>query len=219
LIADRPVRSLKDKIRALTSRLSQQPPRAVLIRLNQIMRSWSHYFRHAVAKHTMSSLENSVWHRVIRWWKTVHRWRWKDVRRHHTAPTGQWARPSVDGIELFNGDGRRGRAPGDTLASEYWRDRDATLESFRNGWFRTGDLGEESPDDGRQRVVGRKKDVIITGGENVMAREVEDVLHEHPVIARCRCGRRRGRVLGRGGLRIRRCARWLPRDGRRRYAT
>jgi RNA-directed DNA polymerase len=101
-IADRPVRSLKDKVRALTSRLSQQPPRAVLIRLNQIMRGWSHYFRHAVAKHTMSSLENFVWHRVIRWWKTLHRWRWKDVRRHHTAPTGQWARPSMDGIELFN---------------------------------------------------------------------------------------------------------------------
>ncbi len=101
-IADRPVRSLKDKVRALTSRLSQQPPRDVLIRLNQIMRGWSAYFRHAVAKHTMSSLENFVWHRVIRWWKTLHRWRWKDVRRHHTAPTGQWARPSADGIELFN---------------------------------------------------------------------------------------------------------------------
>jgi RNA-directed DNA polymerase len=101
-IADRRVRSLKDKVRALTSRLSQQPPRAVLIRLNQIMRGWSHYFRHAVAKHTMSSLENFVWHRVIRWRKTLFRWRSKDVRRHHTAPTGRWAPPSVDGIELFD---------------------------------------------------------------------------------------------------------------------
>jgi RNA-directed DNA polymerase len=40
LIADRPIRSLKDKIRALTRRTSQQPPRAALIRLNQIMRGW-----------------------------------------------------------------------------------------------------------------------------------------------------------------------------------
>jgi len=40
-IADRPVRSLKDKIRALTGRLSQQAPRNVLIRLNQMMRGWS----------------------------------------------------------------------------------------------------------------------------------------------------------------------------------
>jgi RNA-directed DNA polymerase len=42
-IPDRPIRALKDKVRALTSRLSQQPLRAVLIRLNQIMRGWSHY--------------------------------------------------------------------------------------------------------------------------------------------------------------------------------
>ncbi|MFD4264005.1 group II intron maturase-specific domain-containing protein [Streptomyces sp. NPDC058534] len=52
-IADRPVRSLKDKIRALTHRLSQQPPRDVLRRLNRIMRGWSNYFRYAVAKSTM----------------------------------------------------------------------------------------------------------------------------------------------------------------------
>ena len=101
-IADRPIRSLKDKVRALTSRLSQQPPRDVLIRLNQIMRGWAAYFRHAVAKHTMSSLENFVWHRVIRWWKQLHRWNWRDVRRHHTGPHGRWCRPSADGIELFN---------------------------------------------------------------------------------------------------------------------
>jgi len=101
-IADRPIRSLKDKVRALTSRLSQQPPRAVLIRLNQIMRGWSHYFRHAVAKHTMSSLENFVWHRVIRWFRKLHRWNGRDVRRHHTGLHGRWTRPSADGIELFN---------------------------------------------------------------------------------------------------------------------
>lgn len=101
-IADRPIRSLKDKVRALTSRLSQQPPRTVLIRLNQIMRGWSAYFRHAVAKHTMSSLENFVWHRVIRWMRRLHRWNWRDVRRRHTGPDGRWVRPSADGIELFN---------------------------------------------------------------------------------------------------------------------
>lgn len=58
-VADRPIRALKDKVRALTSRLSQHPPRNVLIRLNQIMRGWSAYSRHAVAKHTMDSLETS----------------------------------------------------------------------------------------------------------------------------------------------------------------
>jgi RNA-directed DNA polymerase len=101
-IANRPIRSLKDKIRALTNRLSQQRPRDVLIRLNQIMRGWSNYFKHAVCKHTMGSLENFVWWRVIRWWQKLHRWKWKDVRRGHTDHTGRWRRPSADGIELFN---------------------------------------------------------------------------------------------------------------------
>ena len=53
-IADRPIRSLKAKIRALTHRTSQQNLGTVLIRLNQIMRGWANYFKHAVAKHTFS---------------------------------------------------------------------------------------------------------------------------------------------------------------------
>src|SRR3954464_2056933 len=101
-IADRPIRSVKQKVRALTGRTSQQPPRDVLIRLNQIMRGWANYFRHAVCKHTLGSLENFVWHRVIRWWRRLHRWKWKDVRRHLTDPSGRWSRPTAGGIELFN---------------------------------------------------------------------------------------------------------------------
>lgn len=101
-IADRPIRSLKDKVRALTNRLSQQPPGDVLIRLNQIMHGWAHYFKHAVCKHTLDNLENFVWHRVIRWWMRLRRWTWRDVRRHLTGPHGRWTRPSADGIELFN---------------------------------------------------------------------------------------------------------------------
>jgi RNA-directed DNA polymerase len=87
-IADRPIRSLKDKVRALTNRLSQQPPGDVLIRLNQIMRGWANYFKHAVCKHTLKSLANLVWRRVIRWWMRLRRWRWKNVRRHLVGPTG-----------------------------------------------------------------------------------------------------------------------------------
>jgi RNA-directed DNA polymerase len=101
-IADRPLRSVKAKIRALTRRTSQQPPRDVLIRLNQIMRGWANYFRHAVCKHTLDSLETFVWRRVIHWWMRLHRWQWKDVRRHLTGPDGRWTRPTAGGIELFN---------------------------------------------------------------------------------------------------------------------
>jgi hypothetical protein len=52
---------VKDKIRALARRTSQQPPGATLIRLNQIMRGWANYFKHAVCKHTLESLENFAW--------------------------------------------------------------------------------------------------------------------------------------------------------------
>jgi RNA-directed DNA polymerase len=101
-IADRPIRSVKDKIRAYTRRTSQQPPRDALIRLNQMMRGWANYFKHAVCKHIMGSLENFTWHRVIRWWRRLHRWKGKDVRRHLTGPHGRWRRPAAGGIELFN---------------------------------------------------------------------------------------------------------------------
>jgi RNA-directed DNA polymerase len=101
-IADRPFRSVKAKIRALTPRTSQQDLRAVLIRTNQITRGWANYFKHAVCKNTLRSLENFVWRRVIRWWTALHRWKWKDVRRRLTDHTGRWRRPAADGIELFN---------------------------------------------------------------------------------------------------------------------
>jgi RNA-directed DNA polymerase len=101
-IADRPIRSLKAKIRALTNRTSQQDPRSVLIRLNQIMRGWANFFKHAVCKHTLGNLAHFAWWRVIRWLRTLHRWRWKDVRRAFTTPEGRWKPITADGIELFN---------------------------------------------------------------------------------------------------------------------
>ena len=101
-IADRPIRSLKAKIRALTPRSSQQDPKGVLIRLNQIMRGWANYFKHAVCKHTLGNLANFAWWRVARWLRTLHRWRWTDLRRRLTTPDGRWKPIAADGIELFN---------------------------------------------------------------------------------------------------------------------
>jgi RNA-directed DNA polymerase len=74
----------------------------VLIKINQITRGWATYFRHAVCKHTLGQLENFIWRRVIRWLMHLHRWKWKDVRRHFTDHNGRWNRPAADGIELFN---------------------------------------------------------------------------------------------------------------------
>jgi RNA-directed DNA polymerase len=101
-IAERAIRSVKAKIRALTGRTSQQDLGTVLIRLNQIMRGWANYFKHAVAKHTFKALENFVWRRVIRMLMQRHHGKWKDVRRRLTTPAGRWQRPSADGIDLFN---------------------------------------------------------------------------------------------------------------------
>ncbi|MQA84290.1 MAG: long-chain-fatty-acid--CoA ligase [Streptosporangiales bacterium] len=63
----------------------------------------------------------------------------------------------------------------------YWRDDVATMDAFRGGWFHTGDIGRLD-DDGFLFVVDRKKDVIVSGGENIASPEVERVLYEHPSV-------------------------------------
>jgi RNA-directed DNA polymerase len=99
-IDQRPIRSLKAKIRALTPRTSQQDLQSVLTRLNQAMHGWANYFRHAVAKTTFSMLDNFAWWRVIRMLRARHHWRWKDVRRQYTTPTGKWLPISAGGTAL-----------------------------------------------------------------------------------------------------------------------
>ena len=99
-IDDRPVRSLKAKIRALTPRTSQQDLGYVLTRLNQVMHGWANYFRHAVAKDTFNMLDNFAWWRVIRMLMERHHWRWKDVRRWLVTPTGSWRPITAGGTEL-----------------------------------------------------------------------------------------------------------------------
>lgn len=101
-VGDRPIRSIKAKVRALTHRTSQQDPAAVLIRLGQILRGWSTYFRHAAAKNTFRRLAHFVWNRVVRWWRTLHRWTWTQFRRRFTTPTGRWKPLSADGTTLFD---------------------------------------------------------------------------------------------------------------------
>jgi Group II intron, maturase-specific domain len=99
-IDDRPVRSLKAKIRALTPRTSQLDLEYVLTRLNQVMRGWANYFRHAVAKDTFGMLDYFAWWRVIRMLMERHHWRWKDVRRWLVSPTGSWRPISAGETEL-----------------------------------------------------------------------------------------------------------------------
>jgi fatty-acyl-CoA synthase len=64
----------------------------------------------------------------------------------------------------------------------YWQQPDATADALADGWFHTGD-GGSMDDEGFLTISDRKKDVIITGGENVSSIEVEDCLFSHPAVA------------------------------------
>lgn len=101
-IADRPIRSVKTKIRGLTHRVSQASMGTVIARINQILRGWTAYFRHAVCKHTLNNLKHFVEWRVIRWLRKRHRWTWGAFRRRFTTPSGRWLPIGADGVTLFN---------------------------------------------------------------------------------------------------------------------
>ncbi len=64
----------------------------------------------------------------------------------------------------------------------YWGDDEKTRESIVDGWMRTGDLATIDVD-GYCNIVGRSKDMLIRGGENVYPREVEEFLYGHPMIS------------------------------------
>jgi long-chain acyl-CoA synthetase len=79
--------------------------------------------------------------------------------------------------------GQRGElvARGANVMQGYWNNPDETKRVFRNGMFRTGDIGYRDAD-GYFYILDRLKDMIVTGGENVYCREVEAVLCEHPAV-------------------------------------
>jgi len=72
---------------------------------------------------------------------------------------------------------------GDNVFPGYWGMPGKTAESFVDGWFRSGDLGFRDPEDGgRLYLVGRAKELIITGGYNVYPKEIENVLESHEAV-------------------------------------
>ncbi|UNU42922.1 long-chain fatty acid--CoA ligase [Sphingopyxis sp. YF1] len=66
-------------------------------------------------------------------------------------------------------------------ARRYWNDAEATAESFKGGWTKTGDLGFVD-EDGDLIMAGRSKELIIRGGYNITPLEIETVLHLHPAV-------------------------------------
>ncbi len=70
---------------------------------------------------------------------------------------------------------------GNLVMKGYLKNPEATAESFRGGWYHTGDLAVMQPD-GYVKIKDRSKDIIISGGENISSIEVEDALYKHPAV-------------------------------------
>jgi acyl-CoA synthetase (AMP-forming)/AMP-acid ligase II len=72
-------------------------------------------------------------------------------------------------------------ARGKNVMRGYWQQPEATAQVLRSGWFHTGDMGFKDAD-GYVYIVDRKHDMIVSGGENVYPREIEEVLYRHPAL-------------------------------------
>ena len=92
----------------------------------------------------------------------------------------------VDGQDKEVGPGETGEIVirGPNIMKGYFNKSEETANAFRNGWFHSGDVGRFD-DEGHLYIVDRIKDIIITGGENVFPKEVEDVLYTHEAVDEC----------------------------------
>ncbi len=110
----------------------------------------------------------------------------KDIRRLASA-----GRPySTVEVKIINDQGEEIKpgevgeliVKGKITMKGYWNNPEATAETIKEGWIYTGDIGT-ADENGYIYLIDRKKDMIISGGYNIYAREVEDVLYAHPAIA------------------------------------
>jgi len=115
----------------------------------------------------------------------------------YTRLSGDWRRPGSTGLpglvcetrvvddagnELPAGQPGEVVVRGPNVFFEYWGNAAATAEALRDGWYHSGDIGTRDAD-GHFFIHDRKKNTIISGGENIYPAEVERVLHQHPAIA------------------------------------
>jgi fatty-acyl-CoA synthase len=130
---------------------------------------------------------------------TVCEWRseWDalpDEERARVAARQGQAYLNFDLVRVVDGEMRDVRQDGETLGEVimrgnnvmkgYFEQPDATAESFRGGWFHSGDIGVWHPD-GNIELRDRKKDIIISGGENISTIEVEQTVARHPAVLEC----------------------------------
>ncbi|MFJ2739781.1 AMP-binding protein [Streptomyces sp. NPDC087440] len=87
------------------------------------------------------------------------------------------------GVQVRVADNGEVLARSNVVLDAYWEKPEETAEALADDWFHTGDGGFLDTSDGHLTISDRKKDVIITGGENVSSIEVEDVIFSHPAVA------------------------------------
>jgi len=90
----------------------------------------------------------------------------------------------VDGHDVPLGEVGELWLKGPHVCGGYWENAQATEAALHGGWWATGDLFQVDPD-GYYRVVGRKKEMFISGGENVYPAEVEQAVLQHPAVKQC----------------------------------
>ena len=117
----------------------------------------------------------------------------------YTRASGDWRRPGSTGLpglvcearivddggrEVPHGTTGEVVVRGPNVLSEYWNNAKATAEALHEGWYHSGDIGVRDAD-GHFFIHDRKKNLIISGGENIYPAEVERVLGTHPAVAEC----------------------------------
>lgn len=102
----------------------------------------------------------------------------------HPLPTAQLKLVSDSGDSCAVGEPGEILVQAEQCMDGYWQDENATAKALVDGWLHTGDIGRFD-DAGYLFIVDRKKDMIISGGENIASREIEEVLRQHPAVADC----------------------------------
>jgi fatty-acyl-CoA synthase len=115
---------------------------------------------------------------------------WRGQTRYEKQASTGHAVPGVE-IRVVDPEGndvpRDGKSIGEIVARSdgvmagYWKQPEATAEVMRGGWFHTGDMATMD-ENGYALIVDRKKDIIVSGGENISSLEVEKALLAHPGI-------------------------------------
>jgi fatty-acyl-CoA synthase len=115
---------------------------------------------------------------------------WQGAQRYAGQAMTGFAIPGVE-IRVVDGDDKDvphdGKTIGEIIARSdgimegYWKQPEATAEAMRGGWFHTGDMATLN-EDGYLLVVDRKKDIIVSGGENISSLELEKTLLTHPAV-------------------------------------